>query len=224
MFSALIPSAYLTIPIRCCVASAPGVRIWEIAEVWRVILGKIVCRHKLTHHLQPVFVMEQASMQGEHEDARDDCSCHSSMLARGPERKGDKGWKVLARLCGFLRGKRRRTVWLGAVDLFLLGEMIKNNVFHCVSHLSNVPGPKPISKSLLFTGSSPYLLLPLPQPLLFFPFPEWFTHMLPLSCRFSHLDRSAVFRYTHWKGLGAGTSEMDPRFCHTLTMFVKNHA
>lgn len=27
-------------------------------------------------------------MQGEHEDARDDCSCHSSMLARGPERRG----------------------------------------------------------------------------------------------------------------------------------------
>lgn len=81
----------------CCAVSAPGVGIWEIAEVWRVILGRIVCRQTLTHHLQPVFVMEQASMQGEHEDAGD-CRCHSSTLARGPERKiekvgggGDKG-------------------------------------------------------------------------------------------------------------------------------------
>lgn len=87
MFSDLIPQAYLAIPIRCCVVSAPGVGIWEIAEVWRVIPGKLVYRHTLAHHLQPVFVMEQASMQGLHEAARDDCSCHSSMLAGGPERR-----------------------------------------------------------------------------------------------------------------------------------------
>lgn len=160
MLSDLIPQAYLAIPIRCCVVSAPGVGIWEIAEVRRVIPGELVCRHTLTHHLQPVFVMEQASLQGQHEDARDDRSCHSSMLAGGPERRGrggDKGWKVLAWVFG--REKKKNCLARNCRYISSGRNDKKNNTFHGVIHLSNVPGPKPISKSLPFSRTTSALHL-----------------------------------------------------------------
>lgn len=153
MLSDLIPQAYLAIPIRCCVVSAPGVGIWEIAEVRRVIPGELVCRHTLTHHLQPVFVMEQASLQGQHEDARDDRSCHSSMLAGGPERRGGGGTRDEKCWRGFLGGKRRRTVWRETVDIFLLGEMIKKTTPFTAWYTSVMcQGQNPFPNHCLFPG------------------------------------------------------------------------
>lgn len=76
-----------------------------------------------------------------------------------------------AGLAAWVLGGERRTAWLGAVDLFLLGEMIKKNGFHSMIYPGNVPGPKPISKSFLFFQdrfhSSSYLPLSVPQSLPF---------------------------------------------------------
>lgn len=120
--------------------------------MWRNILGKMVCIGGITHHLRLVCVMEQASVQGEHEDAGDNCSCHSSVLARGPERKeGTRDAECWLGCVGFWMGKRR-TVWLNALDLFLL-------FFDGVIHLSKVPRQKPIFKSLLFTMTTSALHL-----------------------------------------------------------------
>ncbi len=183
--------------------SAPGVGIWEIAEVWRVIPGKLVYRHTLTHHLQPVFVMEQASMQGQHDDARDDCSCHSSMLAGGPERRGDKGWKVLALVFG--REKKKNCLARNCRYISSgRNDKKKNNTFHGVIHLSNVPGPKPISKSFPFsrTTSAPHLIYHFLSlcSLLFYPSLNDSHICCHSAVPFSHLDSSAVFGYTRWKG------------------------
>lgn len=66
------------------------------------------------HTLRPARFRNETSLHaGEHEDARD-CGCHSSMLARGPERERGQGMES-AGLAVYRLWGRKRNVWLGIV-------------------------------------------------------------------------------------------------------------
>ena len=86
-------SRRLTALHQCCAVPAQGVDIWEIAEVWRVIPGKIVCSHMICSHNLRMLETAVAAI-------------HLNWPGAQKE-KGNRGWNGLAWLHCLLGSKQK---------------------------------------------------------------------------------------------------------------------